>query len=82
MSRERDVIDPFIREKVENVVLNKSVQDYIITLKPIYVTLDTLQRINANLSNAVTALKKLRDKFLETVLDSSQVLKFYKRYKQ
>lgn len=78
----RDVIDSVIRAKVENMVVKRSVEDYLIILKPISVTLDTLQRNNANLSTAVTAWKKLGAKFKETDLNSSQMSKFRKRYKQ
>lgn len=78
----RNVIDPVIRAKAENMFVKRSVEDYLIILKPISVTLDTLQRNNANLSTAVTACKKLEAKFKETDLNSSQMSKFRKRYKQ
>lgn len=78
----RDVIDSVIRTKVENMVIKRSVEDFLLILKPISVALDTLQRNNANLSTAVTAWKKLEAKFDDADINVSQMSKFQKRYQQ
>lgn len=78
----RNSIDTAIQRKIENIVLKRSVEDFLSLLKPISITLDSLQKNNASLSDAVKAWKGLEAKFEETEISIRQLAMFKKRYEQ
>lgn len=76
-------IDATIYQKVSNIGLKHAAQEYLSILKPIAVALDTLQRKNATISDAVEQWKHLAFVFQDELeLSLAQLKKFQCRYKQ
>lgn len=75
-------IDAVVREKISNIYLKRSAEDYLAMLKPISVAIDRLQRTDATLSDVVQEFKNLESKFEETDFTLSHLQKFRHRYEQ
>lgn len=79
----KEKIDNTIFQKVSNIGLKRSAEEYLKILKPISIALDTLQGKGATLSNAVEEWKKLENIFEEDLqLSIQQHQKFQRRYEQ
>lgn len=79
----KDQIDSLIFQKVSNIKLKRSAEDFLKIIKPISVTLDKLQRTDAFLADAVEAWKELEAVFDDTItLNIKQMAAFQKRYAQ
>lgn len=78
----RNEIDAVVREKISNIYLKRSAEDYLAILKPISVAIDRLQRTDATLSDVVQEFKILESAFEETDFTLSQIQKFKHRYEQ
>lgn len=80
----KEKIDNTIYQKVSNIGIKRSAEEYFNILKPISIALDTLQGKGASLSDAVEQWKKLEYIFEEEDLQLSvqQFKTFQRRYEQ
>ncbi|XP_055845077.1 uncharacterized protein LOC129911335 [Episyrphus balteatus] len=77
----RNIIASAIYQKVTNMMLKRSIEDLLKIYKPIAVALDSLQRTNASLSDAVEVFKQLELTFEEQDANLNQISALKKRYK-
>lgn len=76
-------IDSVVFQKVSNIGLKRSAEDFLNILKPISVALDSVQKTNASLSDTVEIWKRLELTFEEELDLSLQQMKVFKnRYTQ
>ena len=79
----KNQIDTTIYQKVSNIGLKHTAQEYLSILKPISVALDILQRKNATISDAVEQWKHLQIIFEDVVeVPLEKIQKIQDRYKQ
>lgn len=76
----KEKIDSIIREKISNIHLKRSAEDYLKILKPISIAIDRLQKTDATIADGVEQFKILENYFEETNLTLHQVQKFKNRY--
>lgn len=77
----RNKIDNEIYEKVTNMVIKRSAEDLLKIYKPIAIALDTLQKSNASLSDAVEVFKQLEATFEQEDANIIQLSLLKRRYK-
>lgn len=78
----KKLIDSVVYNKVYNIELKRSAEEFLKLLKPISIALDKMQKMNTSLSVAVEIWKELESVFDEEDFTLQQVNIFKKRYKQ
>lgn len=75
----RDVIEPNITKKVNDLAIKRNVEDVISFMKPIAVAVDKAQASNCSLADSVHIWLSLKDKLKEAGLEQSKMKKVDER---
>lgn len=78
----RNVIDKKVYEKVTNITLKRSSEEFLLILKPIAQAVDKLQKDFSSISDAVEIWNHLENSLKDMDLNLIKLSLFYKQYEQ
>lgn len=78
----RGKIDNIVFNKVSNIAIKRNAESLLCRLKPVALSVDSVQKNSCTISEAVEVWKKLEESLNELKLDKTCMASFIKRYNQ